>query len=145
MITANPAMQRWVDDALAYPLGVPARLRALLADGVVRIGGGLYFAGLHKPIDLPTPALERFVNTVRLDALPSVRRIPAGTDAWVYECVAVGIALGTEVLALAPVAEVVVRIDLDDVEHPDATFSFGTAVDASESTDVAQGVLVMTA
>ncbi|CAN5290509.1 hypothetical protein BH11ACT2_BH11ACT2_03450 [soil metagenome] len=145
MITANEAIQRWVDDALAYPLGIPARLRALLAGGVVHIGDGLFFADAHKSLDLPTPALERFVNTVRLDALPSVRRIPAGTDAWVYECVAVGIALGSAVLEREPAASVVVRVDLDDVEHPDATFSFGRTVDASESTDVAQGVLVMTA
>jgi hypothetical protein len=134
-----------VDDALAYPLGVPARLRTLVAGGIVRIGDGLFFAAAHKPLDLPTRTLERFVNTVRLDALPSVRRIEAGTDAWVYECVAVGIALGEAVLEQEPAASVVIRVDVDDVEHPDATFSFGSTVDATESTDVAQAVLVITA
>jgi hypothetical protein len=143
MIEANAAMQRWVDDALAFPRAIPARLRGVLDDGIVAHGDGLYFAASYRQIDLPTAALERFVNTVRLDALPPVRRIEAGTKAWVYECVAIGIALGNAVLEREPAASVVLRVDLDDVEHPDATFSFGSTVDATESSDVTQGIAVM--
>jgi hypothetical protein len=145
MIEANAAMQRWVDDALAFPRAIPAGLRRVLDGGIVAHGDGLFFAATYRELDLPTPALERFVNTVRLDALPPVRRIVAGTEAWVYECVAIGMALGNAVLEREPAASVLLRVDLDDVEHPDATFTFGSTVDATESTDVAQAVLVLTA
>jgi hypothetical protein len=143
-IVANDSMQRWVTDATAFPRAIPAGLRGLIAAGLEQHDGGSYFAASYQSLDLPTPAREKFLNTVRLDRLRPVQRLKVGSDFWTYECVAIGISLGAQVLALDPLATVVVTVDVGDVEYPDAEFWFGREAAASV-VDWARAELVMTA
>ena len=124
-ITANALMQRWVTDATTFPRAIPASLRGLLAAGLEQHDGGSYFSATFTSLDLPVAAREKFLNTVRLDTLKPVQRLAIGSDFWTYECVAIGLLLGASVLALDPLARVIVTVDVGDVEHPDAEFWFG--------------------
>jgi len=115
VITANADMQRWVDDAAAYPRAVPARLRMLLDSGLANAAGGTYFQTPSPDLlsRMPAAELEAFANRVSLDSLKPAQRLAKGSDAWAYECVAMGIAFGELVLALSA-GFVSVVLDLDE-------------------------------
>jgi len=130
-IEANEQMKRWVSDATAFPRAIPARLRGLVAAGIVQHDGGSYFAATYRALDLPTASLEKFINSVQLDTLKPVQRLTPGSDFWTYECVAIGMALGRLVIDLDPLARAIVTVDVGDVEHPDAVFWFGREAVAS--------------
>lgn len=114
-IVANEAMQRWVDDAARYPRAVPARLRMLLDSGLVAAVGGTYFREPSADLveRMPPAELEAFANRVSLDTLKPVQRLSRGSDAWCYESVAIGIAFGSSVLAVAP-GHVSIVLDVDE-------------------------------
>jgi len=114
IIAANDEMQRWVDDAESYPRAVPARLRMLLDSGVTTVAGGTYFSPPSPDLvdRLSVAELEAFANRVSLDTLKPAQRLETGSDPWSYECVAMGIAFGNAVLALAP-GFVTIVLDLD--------------------------------
>ena len=108
-------MQRWVDDAAAFPRAVPARLRMLLDTGVTSIDGGQYFSPPSDDLRARMPAaeLEPFVNRVSVDSLKTVQRLVRGSEPWAYECVAIAIAFGAELLRVAP-GFVSIVLDLDE-------------------------------
>jgi hypothetical protein len=157
-IVANPAMQRWVDDAAAFPRAVPARLRGLLGAGIAAIDDGLYFAAEVRDADRFAKLRERmpgtldreaFVNAVWLDTLRPVKLLDATTESWAYECVAIGIAFGRIVLdACAEVSDAAVEVTInlehgDEVEHPSSSFRFTTGSWAGDVDDYDTAVLVM--
>ena len=115
VITANADMQRWVDDAAAYPRAVPARLRMLVDSGFTNAAGGTYFAAPSPDLlsRMPAAELEAFANRVSLDTLKPAQRLAKGSEPWAYECVAMGIAFGELVLALSD-GFVSVVLDLDE-------------------------------
>jgi len=114
IIAANEEMQRWVDDAESYPRAVPARLRMLLDSGVTSVADGVYFIAPSDDLvaRMPAAELEPFANRVSIDTLKPAQRLETGSDAWSYECVAMGIAFGNSVLALTP-GFVTIVLDLD--------------------------------
>ncbi|MGV8884533.1 MAG: hypothetical protein ACOH1T_02940 [Microbacteriaceae bacterium] len=114
-VTASSGMQRWVDDASAYPRPVPARLRMLADSGLIAEGNGTFFERPSAELvdRMPTAELEAFVNRVSLDSLKPVLRLERGSDAWCYEAVAIGIAFGHRVLA-SSVGEISIVLDLDE-------------------------------
>ena len=114
-ITASADMQRWVDDAALYPRAVPARLRMLLDAGLTTAAGGTYLAAPSPALveRMPFADLEPFANQVSLDSLKPAQRLSKGSDAWAYECVAMGIAFGELVLALSD-GFVSIVLDLDE-------------------------------
>jgi hypothetical protein len=115
VITANVDMQRWVDDATAYPRAVPARLRMLLDAGLVEVAEGTYFSPPSADLvsRMAPAALEAFANQVSLDSLKPAQRLAKGSDSWAYECVAMGIAFGELVLATSS-GHVSIVLDLDE-------------------------------
>lgn len=108
-------MQQWVDDAALYPRAVPARLRMLLDAGLTEVAGGIYFATPSPTLvdRMPSAELEPFANQVSLDSLKPAQRLSKGSDAWAYECVAMGLAFGELVLASSP-GHVSIVLDLDE-------------------------------
>lgn len=93
-------MQRWVDDAAAFPRAVPARLRMLLDSPPERIGDGQYFSPPSAELldRMSADELEPFVNRVSIDSLKPAQRLERGSEAWAYECVAIALAFGERVL-----------------------------------------------
>jgi len=141
-IVANEPMQPWLE---GLPLDgshpIPARLRQLLSRGIVSRDGGLYFAA-ELPTDerlaelgltdFSTVELEGFINKVSLHNLkPTLRTVP-GSNAWVYECLAIAISFGGAILeacaAISPATvEVVASLDFgEDIEYPTGTFRFSS-------------------
>ena len=114
-ITASADMQRWVDDAALYPRAVPARLRMLLDAGLTEVAGGTYLAAPSPTLveRMPLADLEPFANQVSLDSLKPAQRLSKGSDAWAYECVAMGLAFAELVLALSD-GFVSIVLDLDE-------------------------------
>lgn len=147
---ANAAMQPWLDDAQRYPRSIPAALRTMLAAGFSREDDALYFTALRREVtaDLATRFAivadrESFINTIPLGGLKPTKRLDDTTPEWAYECVAIGIALGTAVLEQH---DVVVTVSLafgEDVEYPSSTFRFTSADWAGELDDYEQAALVM--
>ena len=126
-IVASDDMQRWVDDAAAYPRAVPARLRMLLDGGPVQHDGGTFFE-LPSPAlaeRMPVAELEAFANRVSLDTLKPLQRLERGSEPWTYECVAIGIAFGQRVLAASP-GHISIVLDLDQ-ERSSCVLRFTTA------------------
>lgn len=159
-IEANALMEPWLEGLPldgSHPL--PARLRQVMAAGITERVGGLYFTSELLPEDritgelgrMSTSELEAFMNRLRIDSLKPVQRTVPGSNAWVYECLAISVTLGRAVLdacatVSATVVEAAVALEIgDDYEQPTCTFRFSSSPDGllTDPEDFEQAVFVM--